>query len=96
MIIISSVQEALGVNTSMVDKVNTHMVDKDNIPTIRSLLRKLARISSTPEVEGKPNKSPEWLPDKTPYTAKKARRLSESPTDQDMPSPGKMPWRVEK
>ena len=95
MIIISSVQEASGVNTFMVDKVNTHIVDKDSIPTIRSLLRKLARISSTPEVEGKPNTSPEWLPDKTPYTAKKARRLCESPTDQDMPSPGRMLWPVE-
>ena len=87
MIIISSVQEASGVNTFMVDKVNTHMVRKDHIPTIRSLLRKLARISSTPEVQGKPNNSPDWLPDKTPFTAKKTRRLSESPTDLDMPSP---------
>ena len=95
MIIISSVQEASGFNTFMVDKVNTHMVDKDNIPTIRSLFRNLARISSTPEVQGK-HKSPEWQPDKTPYTAKKARRLSESPTDQDMPSPGKMPSPVAK
>ena len=96
MIIISSVQEASGVNTFMVDKVNTHIVDKDSIPTIRSLLRKLARLSSTLGVEGKPNKSPEWLPDKTPYTAKKARRLSEAPTDQEMPSPGRMLWSVEK
>ena len=45
MIIISSVQEASGVNTFMVDKVNTHIVNKDSIPTIRSLLIKLARIS---------------------------------------------------
>ena len=87
MVIISSVQEASGVNTFIVDKVNTHMVREDNIPTIRSLLRKLARISSTPEVQGKANNSPDWLPDKTPYTAKKTRRLSQSPTDLDMPSP---------
>ena len=89
MIIISSVQEASGVNTYMVDKVNTHMVDKDNMPMIRSLLGKLARISATSEGKEK-LKTPEWLPDKTPYTAKKARRLSDFPTDQDMPSPRKM------
>ena len=71
----------------MVDKVNTHMVDKDIIPTIRSLLRKLAIIYCTPEVQGKPNTSPEWIPGRTPYTAKQARRLCVYPTDQDMPSP---------
>ena len=59
MIIISSVQEASGVNSFMVDKVNTNMACKDNVPTILSLLRKLARISSTPEAQEKPNKSPE-------------------------------------
>ena len=91
MIIISSVQEASGVNTFMIDKVNTRIVCKDNVPTILSLLRKFARIYYTVEVQGKPNKSPEWLPDQTPYKAKKARCLSQSPTDQDMPSPGKMP-----
>ena len=96
MIIISGVQEASGENTYMVDKVNTHTVDKNNIPTIRSLLRKLAKISSAPEGQGKPNKSPEWPPDRTPYTAKKARRLSESPTDQSMPSPSKWHSPVEK
>ena len=91
MIIISGVQETSGVSTFMVDKVNTHMVDKNNISMIRSLFRKLARISCTPERPEKPNKSPEWSPDQTPYAAKKARRLSQSPTDQNMPSPRKMP-----
>ena len=89
LILISSVQEASGFNTLMVDKVNTHIVCKDNMATMRSLLRKLARISSTPEAREKPNKTPEWPAGETPYTAKKARRLSQSPTDQDMPSPGK-------
>ena len=87
MIIISAMQESLGVKTFMVDKVNTRMVDKENMPIIRSLFRKLGRIYSSVEGEGKPNKSPDWLPDRTPYTAKKSRRLCESPTDQDMPSP---------
>ena len=91
MIIISTIQEAAGINTFMVDKVNTHMVSKDNMPTILSFLRKLARSSSTLEIQGKLNKSPEWLPDKTPYKAKKARHLSLSPTDGDMPSPDRKP-----
>ena len=90
LILISSVQEASGFNTFMVDKVNTHIVCKDNMATMRSLLRKLARISSTPETREKPNKTPEWPAGETPYTAKKARRLSQSPTDQDMPSPGRV------
>ena len=71
----------------MIDKVNTHMVGTDNIPTIRNLLRKLARISFTTEDTNKLDNAPEWLPDNTPYTAKKARRFCQSPTDQDMPSP---------
>ena len=87
MVIISSVQEVSGVTTYMVDKVNTHMIDSSNISSVRSLFRKLARISQASESHGKLNKTPEWLPDQTPYAAKKARRLSASPTDDQMPSP---------
>ena len=86
-IIISSVQEVSGVTTYMVDKVNTRMVDSSNISTVRSLFRKLARIPHASESHGKLNKTPDWLPDQTPYKAKKARRLSASPTDGSMPSP---------
>ena len=90
MIIISSVQEASGVHTYMVDKVNTHMVSKENIPAIRALLRNLARISLASDGQGKLNKSPDWLPDQTPYTAKKARLLGRSPTDDAMMWPAQM------
>ena len=89
MVIISSVQEVSGFNTYMVDKVNTHMVDGSNMSSIRSMFRKLARIAHVSECHGKLNKTPEWLPDQTPYTAKKARRLSASPTDDQLPSPVK-------
>ena len=44
-------------------------------------------IAHVTESHGKLNKTPEWLPDQTPYAAKKARRLSASPTDGSMPSP---------
>ena len=87
MVIVSSVQEVSGVTTYMVDKVNTHMIDKSNISLVRSLFRKLARISQVSESHGKLDKTPEWLPNQTPYTAKKARRLSASPTDDLLASP---------
>ena len=86
-VIISSVQEVSGVTTYMVDKVNAHMIDSTNISSVRSLFRKLARISQVSESHGKLNKTPEWLPNQTPYTAKKARRLSASPTDDQLQSP---------
>ena len=88
-VIISRVQEVSGVTTYMVDKVNTRMIDSTNISSVRSLFRKLARIAQVSESHGKLNKTPEWLPNQTPYTAKKARRLSASPTDGSMPSPAR-------
>ena len=86
-VIVSSVQEVSGVTTYMVDKVNTHMINSSNISSVRSLFRKLARIAPVSESDGKLNKTPEWLPDQTPYKAKKARRLSASPTDDQLLSP---------
>ena len=94
MIIISSVQEVSGRPTYMVDKVNTRLIDKSNMPSIRSLFRKLARIAHVSESNGKLNSTPAWLPNQTPYTAKKARRLSESPIDAQMPSPAKTSARL--
>lgn len=86
-VIISGVQEVSGVTTYMVDKVNTHMIDSGNISSVRSLFRKLSRIAQVSESHGKLNKTPDWLPDQTPYKAKKTRRLSASPTDDQLPSP---------
>ena len=85
LIIISSVHEGKDGRTYMLDKVN--IIDKpDNIPILRALLSKLARISGTSECRGKPNSTPDWR-DKnvSPYIAKKSRSLSYSPTDADMP-----------
>ena len=93
LIITSSVQNTSGINTYMVDKVNTHMITKDNVPTMCSLLRKLARISIASQSQDpaqQVQKRPNWDPNKTPYAAKKARRLCQSPTDKDMPSPTKL------
>ena len=87
MVIISSVQEVSGVTTYTVDKVNKRIIDGNKIPSVRSLLRKLARVAHVSESPGKVNKKPNWLPDQTPYSAKKARRLSASPTDDQLASP---------
>ena len=91
LIVISGVHDVEGVSprrTYMVDKVNL-VTQPESIPMLRSLLRKLARIPTTSQCEGKPNSTPDWSNDKTPYAAKKARRLGVSPTGSEMPSPSK-------
>ena len=71
----------------MVDKVDTNIIDKSNVPTLRSLLRKLGRVKFASTPTEKLNKTPNWLTQATPFTAKKARTLGTSPTDADMASP---------
>jgi len=71
--------------TYMADKVSP--IDTHNVAIVRSLLGKLARIPATAECRGKPNTSPTWQGDQTPFAAKRARRLSDYPTDADTPSP---------
>ena len=85
-IIVSGVNHAAGRNTYMVDKVDTNIIDKSNVPTLRSLLRKLARVKCASTPTGKLNKAPDWLTQATPFTAKKARTLGVSPTDGASPS----------
>ena len=92
LIVISSVHVVEGGSPSltyMIDKVS--LITPETIPTLRSLLRKLARIPIASQCEGKPNSTPDWQNDKTPYTAKKARRLGISPTDDAMLSPLRTP-----
>ena len=74
-------------HTYMVDKVSP--IEKGNVPTVRNLLRKLARIPATTECQGKPKSSPSWQGDQTPFSVKKARRLSYNPTAEETPSPTK-------
>ena len=76
-------------HTYMVDKVSP--IEKGNVPTVRNLLRKLARIPATTECQGKPKSSPSWQGDQTPFSVKKARRLSYNPTAEETPTPTKSP-----
>ena len=73
----------------MVDKVNTRMISKDNVPTMLGLMRKLARLTIASHSDANAQKRPQCDTDKTPYASKTARRLCETPTDKDMPSPTK-------
>jgi hypothetical protein len=84
LVVISSVHEAKDVRTYMLDKVC--VIDKpDSIPSIRLLLQTLARLSSATVCKGKPNSTPEWRGDTTPYSTKKPRQLGLSPTDAELP-----------
>ena len=84
LILISSVHESQQGRTYLVDKVQ--IIDKpDHMPLLRGLLKKLAEISCASECSGKLNAAPDWRDDVTPYAVKKARRLSCTPTDADLP-----------
>ena len=92
LIVISSVHEGKGDNprhTYMVDKVSIQQAE--NIPMIRNLLRKLRAVAVDLECKGKANNTPDWRNDQTPCSAKKARRLSDNPTDEDYQTPGGNP-----
>ena len=83
-IIVSGVHHADGRNTYMVDKVDTNIINKDNVPTLRSLLRKLCQVKFASTPTEKLNKTPDWLTHDSPLKAKKARTLGASPTDAGM------------
>ena len=88
LIVISSVHEGKGDNprhTYMVDKVSIQQ--SEYIPMIRTLLRKLGTVATDSECKGKVNSTPDWRNDQTPFSAKKTRRLSDTPTDEDYPMP---------
>ena len=69
--------------TIMVDKV--HCLDKDRVPAVRSVFQKLCLLSLRYRDDGQAASTPSWEGEHTPRHAKKARRLSASPTDVDMP-----------
>ena len=70
--------------TYMVDKVSI-LRNSDDVPSIRVLLRKLAQ-TQTPTKAAPTRQSPDWQ-NQTPYSAKKARRRCDTPTDATLPSP---------
>ena len=77
-VVLTSAHDSGNGLTIMVDKV--HCLDKDQVPAVRSVFQKLSfslrycddgQAVSMSSLEG----------ENTPYNAKKARRLSASPTD---------------
>ena len=66
----------------MVDKVQ--LIDKDRVATFASVFHTLCRLSLRYKDDGNARSAARWEGDQTPYHAKKARRLSYSPTDVDM------------
>ena len=80
LVVVSSVHEREGVFTYMLDKVS--IIDGPGaVPTLCNLLHSLESISNKTLCSDKANATPEWREDMTPYSTKKPRRLSYSPTD---------------
>ena len=63
----------------MVDQV--HCLDKDQVPAVRSVSQRLSHLSLRYRDDGQVASMASWEGEHTPYNAKKARRLSASPTD---------------
>ncbi len=89
LIVISSVRqvpESDNAHVYTVEKVQP--VSLADVVPLRPLLRRLAQFaitaSSSTAKQGTPIK---WTPDRTPGSAKKARRLGAHPTDSEIPSP---------
>ena len=89
LIVISNVHEAAGDAahlTYMVDKAGDKL-EETAVPKIRALLRKMTHSFTEPPVQQKLNNTPDWKDGAGPYSAKKSRRLSYTPTDAELPSP---------
>ena len=69
--------------TYMVDKVGM-LRNSDDVPLMRRLLRQLAQTTCSGS-SSTPRKPP--FREEGPYSAKKARRLCDTPTDATLPSP---------
>ena len=72
--------------TYMVDKVGI-VQSSDDVPMIRSLLRKLAQTTPLSSKLSRTTQEAGFRDDQTPYVAKKARHLCNTPTDVSLPSP---------
>ncbi len=64
--------------TFIADKVQ--LLAQDVVADCKAMLRKLCQASGDMKFEGTPKRAVEWAEGSTPYTGRKARRLSASPT----------------
>ena len=72
--------------TYMIDKVGM-IPSSEDVPMIRNLLRKLEQTSGASSRSAPTKQEAGFREDQTPYSAKKARRLCNTPTDATLPSP---------
>ena len=90
LLLISSVRAAAeggGAYNYMVDKV--HPLTKAEVGEVRPLLRRLARFAKTSSGTAGIQSPPQWTPGRTPWTARKTRRLGYNPTASPLASPQK-------
>ena len=78
-VVLASAHDSGNGLTIIVDKV--HCLDKDQVPAVRSVFQKLSLLSLRYRDDGQAASMASWEGEHTPYNAKKARRLSASPTD---------------
>jgi hypothetical protein len=82
MVVVVSAHDGEGGTTFMVDKV--HVLDKDRVNAMKPALQKLNIQSLRYRADGQAPAATIWEADRTPFNAKKTRRLSYSPTDASM------------
>ena len=88
LLVISSVRAAAEGGDAynyMVDKV--HPLTKAEVGEIRPLLRRLGWLAMTSSSAAGTQSSPQWTPGRTPWTARKTRRLGYNPTASPLASP---------
>ena len=79
MVVLASTHNGSNELTVMVDKVQ--LLDKDRVEDVKSVLRTLHFCSLRYKVDNRVASTTCWDTDRTPFHAKKARRLGLSPTD---------------
>ena len=57
----------------------------ENVEDYKKVLRKLAALAYGAKISDTPAKRPSWSPTRTPFAAKKVRKLAQSPTDANLP-----------
>ena len=88
LLVISSVRAAAEGGDAynyMVDKV--HPLTKAEVGELRPLLRRLGWLAMTSSSAAGTQSSPQWTPGRTPWTARKTRRLGYNPTASPLASP---------
>ena len=73
----------VGKGNFMIDYVES--IALENVEDYKKLLRKLATLAYGAKFSDTPAKRPSWSPTRTPFAAKKVRKLAQSPTDASLP-----------